>query len=115
MSHSEEPATSCSINHFQIMAQQFSVAQSYDNTSSIQREDGKNLISLLHIKKGCKILDLGCGTGYLAKSLAVEVGPKGEVRRNKSWPYNFIKLWSKLAGCLLMVEIACSVPSSVAS
>lgn len=74
-----------------MMTQQFSEAETYDRTSSHQREDGMNLISLLSIKKGSKILDLGCGTGYLAKSLAVEVGPKGKVREDKictSWPYS---------------------------
>ncbi len=61
------------------MTHHFKEAEIYDKTSSNQREDGVNLISLLSPKKGCKILDLGCGTGYLTKALANEVGPTGKV------------------------------------
>ena len=57
----------------------FKEAESYERTSANQREDGMNLISLLPIQMGSKILDLGCGTGYLSKKLASETGPNGKV------------------------------------
>ena len=57
----------------------FREAETYDRTSANQREDGMNLISLLPIQMGNRILDLGCGTGYLSKVLASEIGPNGKV------------------------------------
>ena len=36
-------------------------------------------IKLLAPEKGDKVLDLGCGTGYLSKVLADLVGPEGQV------------------------------------
>ena len=61
------------------MDQHLKEAEIYDEISSNQREDGMNLISLLSPMKGCEILDLGCGTGYLTKALATEVGSTGKV------------------------------------
>ena len=58
----------------------FNQASTYDSNSSEQREDGQNLINLLAPSAGCSILDLGCGTGYLTKLLADQVGSKGKVR-----------------------------------
>jgi ubiquinone/menaquinone biosynthesis C-methylase UbiE len=62
------------------MMDNFSEARTYDSNSSEQREDGFNLINLLTLEQGSKVLDLGCGTGYLTKLLANRVGPTGEVR-----------------------------------
>ena len=61
------------------MSECFKEAELYEETSSNQKEDGMYLISLLSPIKGCKILDLGCGTGYLAKALAIAVGSEGNV------------------------------------
>ena len=54
-------------------------ANLYENNSFEQREDGLKLIKLLAPEKGNKVLDLGCGTGYLSKVLADLVGPEGQV------------------------------------
>lgn len=45
-------------------------ASLYDNSHSFVSKYGNSLIELLEPKQGEKILDLGCGTGDLAKSLA---------------------------------------------
>ena len=60
-------------------SEMFDQATTYENNSSAQREDGLNLMDLLDVKKGSKVLDLGCGTGYLTKLLADRVGQDGEV------------------------------------
>ena len=57
----------------------FNEAENYDQISSIENEDGLKLIDLANVAKGSKVLDLGCGTGFLAKVLADLVGPKGQV------------------------------------
>ena len=54
-------------------------AEAYDDTASVQREHGHKLLQLLAPKKGCKVLDLGCGTEYFSKVLAEMVGPEGKV------------------------------------
>ena len=43
----------------------FDQARSYDRISSHQREDGYNLMKLLDLQKGNKLLDLGCGIYWL--------------------------------------------------
>lgn len=58
----------------------FDQALFYEANSSEQKEDGLNLISILAPSKGDKVLDLGCGTGYLAKVLAGKVEMEGRVR-----------------------------------
>jgi predicted O-methyltransferase YrrM len=57
----------------------FDAADKYDSNSSLQREDGLYLMEKLALERGSKILDLGCGTGYLTKILADRVGPEGKV------------------------------------
>ena len=57
----------------------FSEAENYEQISSIEREDGLKLINLVAVARGSKVLDLGCGTGFLANVLADLVGPKGQV------------------------------------
>ena len=42
-------------------------------------EDGTTLIDLLSPTEKSKVLDLGCGTGYLSKVLGERVSPGGEV------------------------------------
>ena len=59
---------------------EFNQAQSYDeDNSAIQRRVGLDLMKLLAPPKGSKVLDLGCGTGFLTKTLADLVGPEGRV------------------------------------
>ena len=56
-----------------------SETSSYENESTLQRDAGITMIDKLNIQKGSTILDLGCGTGSLAKVLSGSVGPKGNV------------------------------------
>jgi len=51
----------------------------YEEISSLEKEDGLKLIKLAAPERGSKILDLGCGTGYLSKKMSDIVGPKGKV------------------------------------
>lgn len=55
--------------------------QSFDIESiyATQREDGLELIELLSVGDGNKVLDLGCGRGHLTKVLSDRVGPEGKV------------------------------------
>ena len=57
----------------------FNPAEVYENNSSSQRKDGQNILERMAPKRGDKILDLGCGTGYFSKVLADIVGPEGKV------------------------------------
>ena len=61
------------------MSLSFNQALFYDSNSAVQREEGLNLIKHLNLQKGSKVLDVGCGTGYLSKVLADLVGPDGKV------------------------------------
>ena len=54
-------------------------AELYHTNSQMQTEDGLNLISKVCPTEGMKILDLGCGTGYLSTVLAEMVGINGRV------------------------------------
>ena len=54
----------------------------YHETSAHQsclKEVGLNLVAQSNIVAGTNILDLGCGTGYLATVLSESVGPEGKV------------------------------------
>ena len=55
------------------------LAQLYSEVSGVQKEHGEELIEKLSLEKNMKILDLGCGTGYLSAVLADCVGPEGSV------------------------------------
>ena len=48
-----------------------SQAETYSKVSRQQTEDGLQLISKLCPEKGMKVLDMGCGTGYLSSVLAI--------------------------------------------
>ena len=61
------------------MRMESKAAESYSKDSSVQTEDGLSLIRLTFIEKGNKVLDIGCGTGYLTNMLASEVGSEGKV------------------------------------
>ena len=54
-------------------------AASYEKTSGVQQDMGTKLMEMVTIDKGATVLDLGCGTGYLAKVLSERVGPEGKV------------------------------------
>ena len=55
------------------------LAELYSEISNVQKEHGKELIEKLLLEKSMRILDLGCGTGYLSALLADCVGPAGKV------------------------------------
>ncbi|QSR89240.1 methyltransferase domain-containing protein [Methylacidiphilum caldifontis] len=57
----------------------FQLASEYDKLSNPQFIQGKKLVSLLKIKKGQKVLDIGCGTGRLAAYVAEITGREGTV------------------------------------
>ena len=61
------------------MSLSFNQALSYNCNSAAQREEGINIIKHLNLQRGSKVLDVGCGTGYLAKILSDLVGPGGKV------------------------------------
>ena len=67
--------------------EEFKEAEVYDSNSSEQVEEGLTLMKHLALKTGSKILDLGCGTGYLTKVLAERVGPEGKVC-HMEWLHN---------------------------
>ena len=56
-----------------------SEAEEYNQNSVLQREVGHLLLEALRLKEGDHVLDLGCGTGYLASLAAQKVGPAGKV------------------------------------
>lgn len=57
----------------------FQQAEAYVKIPGPEKEEGCELMTLLGIEKGQKVLDFGCGTGNLTKILSNLVGPEGEV------------------------------------
>jgi SAM-dependent methyltransferase len=55
------------------------LAETYDRTSDLQFEGGRRLVERLGIEDGARVLDVGCGTGRLARWLGERLGPKGSV------------------------------------
>ena len=55
------------------------LAETYHRISEPQLEGGKRLVEKLGIERGGRVLDVGCGTGRLARWIAEMVGPEGEV------------------------------------
>ncbi len=58
---------------------QLTQAGNYECFSKYQKYAGVKLINKLKIKPGSTVLDLGCGTGSLAKVLSTQVGANGRV------------------------------------
>ena len=54
-------------------------AKCYSETSSFQRNSGYQFIQQLSPNSGCRVLDLGCGTGSLTAVISECVGPEGKV------------------------------------
>jgi ubiquinone/menaquinone biosynthesis C-methylase UbiE len=50
------------------------LAETYDKVSDLQFEGGKRLFEALGIAQGARVLDIGCGTGRLARWIAERVG-----------------------------------------
>jgi ubiquinone/menaquinone biosynthesis C-methylase UbiE len=55
------------------------LAETYDRLSDSQFAGGKRLIGRLEVKPGDRVLDVGCGTGRLARFIASITGPAGVV------------------------------------
>jgi len=55
------------------------LAETYDRVSDLQFEGGKRLVERLELQEGARVLDVGCGTGRLARWISERLGPKGSV------------------------------------
>ncbi|HEY3816817.1 MAG TPA: methyltransferase domain-containing protein [Polyangiaceae bacterium] len=55
------------------------LAETYDRLSDSQFESGKRLVDRIGVEAGDRVLDVGCGTGRLARWMAERVGPQGSV------------------------------------
>ena len=55
------------------------IAEKYSELNAFQVGLGKQLINLLGVKRGDKVLDMGCGTGEITSFIADQVSEEGEV------------------------------------
>jgi ubiquinone/menaquinone biosynthesis C-methylase UbiE len=55
------------------------LAETYDRLSDSQFEGGKRLFERLGLGEGAQVLDIGCGTGRLARWMAERLGPNSRV------------------------------------
>jgi ubiquinone/menaquinone biosynthesis C-methylase UbiE len=55
------------------------LAETYDRLSDSQFAGGQRLVERMALEPGARVLDVGCGTGRLARWLAEQVGPTGGV------------------------------------
>ena len=79
MSHNTTKFSSAKLEGLSDGDSSLQLAKFYSEISDLQKEHGKELIGKLSLEKNVKILDLGCGTGYLSALLADCVGPEGKV------------------------------------
>ncbi|TAL98135.1 MAG: methyltransferase domain-containing protein [Paraburkholderia sp.] len=55
------------------------LAEQYDRLGTRQFHHGLELLDVLAVQSGEKVLDIGCGTGLLTEAVAERTGPDGEV------------------------------------
>jgi len=55
------------------------LAEIYERGSDLQFEGGRRLVERLGLEEGAHVLDIGCGTGRLARWIGERLGPKGSV------------------------------------
>ena len=55
------------------------IVEKFSEVNEFQIEVGKKLIKLLGVKRGDKVLDMGCGTGEITSFIADQVGEEGQV------------------------------------